>query len=221
MARKIITALAWNDGQQKALRRVRRRAFRARRTRSRLSQRGANLLGDGLERGWIGTGDVRKHLAVHLDPSLAKAVNKLRVGKALGAGRSVDALDPQRAERALAHLAVAVGVLPGLVDRGLRRTNGVLAAAKEALGLFQHLLVPGVGDNAPFYTRHVSRSLLQAVGDVGADGLGVGRRHHLGAPVLADVLGAVAHQPVALARDAGLDQSGRSEFEALLGARLG
>ena len=50
------------------------------------------------------------------------------------AHRGVDALDPQGAELALAVLAVAVGVLHRLVDRGLGGADGVLAAAEEALG---------------------------------------------------------------------------------------
>src|SRR6185312_1527779 len=119
-------------------------------------QRGANLVGDGLERGWIGPGDVGKHLAVHLDPGLGKAVNKSGVGEAFQARRRVDALDPQRPERALADPAVAVGVLAGLVDRGLGGADGVLAAAPEALGLLEDLLVLGVGDDAPFHACHVS-----------------------------------------------------------------
>jgi membrane-associated protein len=44
-------------------------------------------------------------------------MHELRVAKALGADRGVDPLDPQRAEVALLHLAVAVSVLPGLLDR--------------------------------------------------------------------------------------------------------
>ena len=52
-------------------------------------QRGANLVGDGLERGWIGAGDVGEDLAVHFDPGLGKAVNKSGVGEALDPGRGV------------------------------------------------------------------------------------------------------------------------------------
>ena len=50
------------------------------------------------------------------------------------AHRRVDALDPQRAELALAVLAVAVGVLHRLVDGGLGGADGVLAAAEKAFG---------------------------------------------------------------------------------------
>src|SRR5690349_4400246 len=50
------------------------------------SQRGANLVGDGLESGWIGAGDVGEDLAVHFDPGLLKAVDKSGIGEALEAG---------------------------------------------------------------------------------------------------------------------------------------
>ena len=65
------------------------------------------------------------------------------------ARRGVDALDPQRPERPLADLAVAVGVLAGLIDRGLGRADGVLAAAVETLGLLENFFVPCVGRYAP------------------------------------------------------------------------
>src|SRR5690606_16766529 len=97
-------------------------------------------------------------LAVQLDAGLAQAVDELGVGEAFGAGRGVDALDPQGAERALLVAAVAVGVLPGAIDRGLGGADGVLAAAVEALGLGQNLLVLGVGHNAPFDASHISKS---------------------------------------------------------------
>ena len=62
------------------------------------------------------------------------------VGQALLARRGVDALDPQRAEVALTVLAVAVGVLLGLVHRRLGGADGVLAAAVEALGRLRTFL---------------------------------------------------------------------------------
>src|SRR4029079_3147711 len=65
---------------------------------------------------------------------------------------SIDALDPQRPERALPHLAVAIGVLPGLLYRLLGDANGVLAAAVIALGLLQHLAVASMAGKAGFHT---------------------------------------------------------------------
>src|SRR5690606_2301574 len=75
----------------------------------------------------------------------------------------------------------------------------------------------------PLFTRAMCDQLpvSEAVRQVGLDDLGVRLGHHLGAALLADVLAVVADQPVALARDAGLQLAGRSQLEALLGARFG
>src|SRR5947209_19665174 len=64
-------------------------------------------------------------------------------------------------------------------------------------------------------------SLLEAVGRPALDPRHVGVGKDLGTAVLADVLGVVADQPVALARDPVLDLAGRRELEALLDAALG
>src|SRR5690606_17676193 len=80
---------------------------------------------------------------------------------AFGAGRGVDALDPQGAERALLVATVAVGVLTGAIHRGLGGADGVLAAAVEALGLLQDFLVLGVGRNAPSDASHCDFSLRE------------------------------------------------------------
>ena len=66
------------------------------------------------------------------------------VGQAERAHRGVEALDPQRAEGALLPLAVAEGVLVGLLDRLLGDADGVLAAAVIALGGLVDFLVLGV-----------------------------------------------------------------------------
>src|SRR5690606_29292504 len=118
-----------------------------------LSEGRANLVGDALEAGFIG-GDGGQDLAVQLDARLVQAVHELRVGEAFGAGRGVDALDPQGAERALLVATVAVGVLTGAIHCGLGGADGVLAAAVEALGLLQDLLVLGVGGDAPGDASH-------------------------------------------------------------------
>src|SRR5690606_36705771 len=49
-------------------------------------------------------------IAVHLDVGQAQALDEAIVGDAVLAGRGVDPLDPQPPERALAVLAVPVGV---------------------------------------------------------------------------------------------------------------
>src|ERR1700761_7010005 len=94
-----------------------------------LRQRALRLLDDRGERRRLG-----EPLAVDFDPSRCKAGNKAAVGQPVLAHRRVDALNPQGAKLALAVLAVAVGVLHRLVDRGLGGADGVLAPAKEALG---------------------------------------------------------------------------------------
>ena len=70
-------------------------------------------------------------------PGELGAVHELRISQAFGADRGVDPLDPQGAEAALLHLAVAVGVLAGLLDRLAGDADGVLAAAAIALGLLR------------------------------------------------------------------------------------
>ena len=64
----------------------------------------------------VGDGEVGEHLAVDLDTGRVQAVDEPAVAHALHAGRSVDALDPQRPEVALAGPPVAVGVLQGVHD---------------------------------------------------------------------------------------------------------
>src|SRR5690348_12328311 len=64
-------------------------------------------------------------------------------------------------------------------------------------------------------------SLLEAVGGPGLHARRIGVGENFCAAVLADVLGVVADQPVALARDPVLDLARRRELEAFLDAALG
>ena len=68
--------------------------------------------------------------------------------------RGIEALDPQSAERALAPLAVAEGVLVRLLDRLLGDADGVLAPAVIALGGLEDFLVLGVSGDAAFDAGH-------------------------------------------------------------------
>src|SRR6267142_4729423 len=117
-------------------------------------QCGLGLLGDCLERRRLGDGEIRQHLAVDRDARLREAVDKDAVGHAERAHRGIDALDPERAESALLALAVAEGILPGLLDRSLGGADGVLAAAAETLGGLVDFLVPGVRGHTAFDARH-------------------------------------------------------------------
>ena len=74
-------------------------------------QCGLGLLGDRLERRRLGDREIRQHLAVDRDARLREAVDKDAVGHAERTNRGIDALDPERAERALLALAVAERVL--------------------------------------------------------------------------------------------------------------
>src|SRR3954463_1683989 len=74
----------------------------------------------------------------------------------------------------------------------------------------------------PRLTRAMSRySLIEAVGRPELHAHRIGRREHIGAAVLADILAVVADQTVALASDAVLDLAGCGELEALLHTALG
>src|SRR5258707_7829510 len=117
-------------------------------------QRGLGFFGDRLERRRLVDGEIRQHLAVDRDARLGEAVDKDAVGHAERTDRGIDALDPERAERALLALAVAEGILPGLFDGGFRGADGVLAAAGKALGGLVDFLVLGVRGHTAFYARH-------------------------------------------------------------------
>ena len=70
------------------------------------------------------------------------------------ADSSVDALDPEGAEVALAALAIAIGVLLRLLDRLLGDADRILATAIVALRGLDDFFVLGVGGNAPFDAGH-------------------------------------------------------------------
>ena len=114
----------------------------------------SRLIDNGGERFRLADGDVGQDLAVDLDPGLAEAVDKSGIGQAVLAHRRVEALDPQRPEGALPVLAVAVGILKGLVDRRLGGADRVLAPAVIALGGVQNFLVFGVARHAAFHAGH-------------------------------------------------------------------
>src|SRR3546814_20441245 len=90
---------------------------------------------------------------------------------------------PERAEAALLHLAVAIGVLPGLLHRLTGDADRVLATAVIALRLFQDILVLGAGGYTPFDACHVSASSVQSVRRPGLDGRRLGLRLPDGAAV--------------------------------------
>src|SRR3954465_6467949 len=119
-----------------------------------LRRRGFGLLDDGLECRRLADREIGQHLAIDRDAGLREPVDKSAIGDPEGTHRGVQALNPQRAEGAFAPLAVAEGVLVGLLHRLLGNADGVLAPAVETLGGLEDFLVLGMGRNAPFDASH-------------------------------------------------------------------
>src|SRR5437879_2015361 len=106
-----------------------------------MSEAGFYLARDLREGRLVHHRQVRQHLPVDLDVRALQARHEAAVGHAQLAHRSVDARDPERAERALLVAPVAVGILAGLHHRLLGDAVDVAAAAAEALCLLEDLLV--------------------------------------------------------------------------------
>src|SRR6516165_8455252 len=102
----------------------------------RLSRRHScfRLLDDRRKRRRLVDREIRQHLAVDRHPGLVEPGDEAAVVEAEGTHRRIEPLDPQRAEGALAALAVAEGVLIGLLHRLLGDADRVLAPAVIALG---------------------------------------------------------------------------------------
>src|SRR6476469_6350083 len=121
-----------------------------------LLQRALGLGDDGAERLAFMHRDIGQDLPVEVDVGELERVDELAIGQALRADRRVDPLDPQSAEAPLLHLAVAVGILPGLLDGLTGDADRVLATAVIALRLIEDPLVLGAGGYTPFDACHVS-----------------------------------------------------------------
>src|SRR5262249_43831226 len=93
------------------------------------------------ECGLVDYREVGQDFAIELDRGLLEPAHEHRVAHPAFARGRVDARDPQRAELALAHAPVAVGVLAGLHHGLFGYTEDVLAAAAKPLGLIEDLLV--------------------------------------------------------------------------------
>ena len=89
--------------------------------------------------------EVGEHLAVDLDTCLMDEAHELAVGEVLGAGCSVDTLNPQGAEVALFVLTVAVSVgktfFPGVLCNGPH----IAAASEVTTGEFEDFLSASSG----------------------------------------------------------------------------
>src|SRR6185437_602212 len=117
-------------------------------------QCGLGFLDDRLKRRRLVDGEIGQHLAIDHHAGFRQAVDEAAVVEPEGSHRRVEALNPQRAERALASFAVAEGVLPRLLHRLLGDANGVLAPAVIALGGFENFFVLGVTGDATFDAGH-------------------------------------------------------------------
>src|SRR5262245_13979424 len=117
-------------------------------------ERGLGLRHDRLERHRLTDREIGQHLAVDENAGPRQAVDKAAVGESKGPHRGVQALNPKRAERALAALAIAKRILVRLLHRLLGDADRVLAPAVIALGGFEHLLVLGMGGDTALDACH-------------------------------------------------------------------
>src|SRR6478735_9109567 len=107
-------------------------------------------------------GEVREDLAVDLDTGGLESLHEPVVGHAVGAGRGVDALDPETTEVALLGPTVTVGVAERVGDLLLRlavETRPLTAVTARALENDATLLL---GVDRPLHACHVNTpSLLE------------------------------------------------------------
>jgi len=107
--------------------------------------------GEGLG---IAHSDVGQDFAIEHDVGRLEAVDEAAVGRAVQASSGIDARNPEFAQIALAHAAVAVSI-PKAFEHGLIRTpEKAVAAAKIALVHFQDFLMTAVAGRATLYTSH-------------------------------------------------------------------
>src|SRR5262249_47190084 len=113
------------------------------------------------ERLGIVEGERGEDLAIDLDRRGLQTGDQPAVGHAVLARGRVDADDPEIAERALALLAVAVGVGEPALDRLPRLAIGLASSTDVALRHLHRLLVPAARLRAAFRAWH--RVLLRAL----------------------------------------------------------
>src|SRR5262245_23135918 len=121
---------------------------------SRRREGGFGLLDDRLKGRRLVDGEVGQDLAIDHEPGLGEAVDKSAVVEPKRPHRGIEALDPERPEGALPALAIAVGVLIGLLDRLLGDADRVLATAEIALRGLEYFLVLGVSGDTTLDAGH-------------------------------------------------------------------
>ena len=122
---------------------------------------GLGLLDDGLEGLRIRDGQLGESATIQFDASEVQALDEAVVGDALSADSSIDALDPQLAEVALASLTIAEVVSKGVKQLllGLTVQAGALAAVAGSLSrttrrflwAFTARLTRAIFDSSAFY----------------------------------------------------------------------
>ena len=179
----------------------------------------AGHLHKGLEALGLVDGQLGEHAAVDLHAGQAKTLDEAVVGQALGAGGSVDALDPQATEVALAGATVAERVDAGVGDLLLGLAVEARALAAVARGLLENGTTLLLGVNSPLHTCHgetpwwVGRSATEQLLDL-AD---VGRGDRLVLGQLALAAGGLDLQQVALVGLLAHELAAAGDPEALLG----
>ena len=108
------------------------------------------LIDDFLEGFRLADGEVGQDLAIEFDTGLLHPEHELGIGHAVLTHTGIDPLDPERAEIALLHPAIAVSVLQALLDPFLGNAENVVIPAPIALGGFQDLLATCVTLNGAF-----------------------------------------------------------------------
>src|SRR5580704_974950 len=117
-------------------------------------QGGLGFFHDRLKCRWFTDREIRQHFAIDSNASPAEAVDKSTICQAEFAHGGIEALDPKGAKGSLAPLAVAEGILIGLLHRLLGDPNRILAPAVIAFGGLKDLLVFGVSGDAAFDASH-------------------------------------------------------------------
>ena len=121
--------------------------------RRQLRQLSLGQFDDSGEVGLFTHGEVGEHLAVDFNTGKLQAIDQTGIGQAVDAGTSVDTLDPQAAESALAELAALLSVMKGTFNSFTSGTVQTAATTAEALGHVQVFLVPTMGSKTSLYTH--------------------------------------------------------------------
>ena len=100
-------------------------------------------------------GDVGQDLAVQFDVRGLEALDEAAVADAGVAAGGVETDDPQAAEFTLLLLAIAIGVLPRVLDGFFRVAIELGFDAEISLGVFQDFLAPLAGSGGVCCTSHV------------------------------------------------------------------